>query len=242
VDSGAEDVVFFALNTDDPFVYGESDAFTIFNPEDVTLVSIDPEWKYRGEAEFELELTGSSFVSSSVVLFNGEVDGLLGSREFVADLPSPFTATRYHSLIVERKSLPDVLEITAITKDPRGDIVMVSSEIIADELVRLDDERLRALKDVEEARKRRNEIADAMKSASAEERPTMIEEGDRVRVVPREKSPTSLNYAGQRGIVTMTTPSVYGPLFFVHIDGNPGGVETGFSEEDLLEVQEWEED
>ena len=69
----------------------------------------------------------------------------------------------------------------------------------------------------------------------------MIEEGDRVRVVAREKSPPSLKYAGQRGIVAMTTPSVYGPLFYVHIDGNPGGVETGFSEEDLQEVQEWEE-
>lgn len=29
------------------------------------------------------------------------------------DLPSPFPATRYHSLIVERESLPDCLEITA---------------------------------------------------------------------------------------------------------------------------------
>jgi len=32
-------------------------------------------------------------------------------------LPSPFDATRYHSLIVERDSLPDCLEITATTDD-----------------------------------------------------------------------------------------------------------------------------
>jgi anthranilate synthase/aminodeoxychorismate synthase-like glutamine amidotransferase len=32
-------------------------------------------------------------------------------------LPNPFTATRYHSLIVERKSLPRELAITAETRD-----------------------------------------------------------------------------------------------------------------------------
>jgi para-aminobenzoate synthetase component II len=32
-------------------------------------------------------------------------------------LPNPFTATRYHSLIVERSSLPDSLQITAETDD-----------------------------------------------------------------------------------------------------------------------------
>ncbi len=34
-----------------------------------------------------------------------------------ANIPSPFTATRYHSLIVERASLPDCLEVTAETAD-----------------------------------------------------------------------------------------------------------------------------
>ena len=34
-----------------------------------------------------------------------------------ADLPNPFEATRYHSLIVERATLPDELEVTAETPD-----------------------------------------------------------------------------------------------------------------------------
>ena len=38
-------------------------------------------------------------------------------RSVFTGLPSPFTATRYHSLAVRRETLPDVLEVTAWTAD-----------------------------------------------------------------------------------------------------------------------------
>lgn len=37
------------------------------------------------------------------------------------DIPNPVKVTRYHSLIVEKNSLPDSLEITAWTEDEEGD-------------------------------------------------------------------------------------------------------------------------
>ncbi len=37
-------------------------------------------------------------------------------------LTNPFTATRYHSLVIEQASLPDCLEITAWTQDETGTI------------------------------------------------------------------------------------------------------------------------
>ncbi|MES1205173.1 MAG: aminodeoxychorismate/anthranilate synthase component II [Pseudomonadota bacterium] len=42
-------------------------------------------------------------------------------RGAFADLPQPFQATRYHSLVVERSSLPDCLEITATTAAQGGE-------------------------------------------------------------------------------------------------------------------------
>ena len=51
-------------------------------------------------------------------LMHGKTSGVHHAGQGVfAGLPSPFTATRYHSLAVERASLPDCLEVTAWTDD-----------------------------------------------------------------------------------------------------------------------------
>lgn len=39
-----------------------------------------------------------------------------------AGLPSPFEATRYHSLVVEKTSVPDCLEVTAWTENDDGTV------------------------------------------------------------------------------------------------------------------------
>ena len=43
-------------------------------------------------------------------------------RGVFAGLPNPFEATRYHSLVVDRASLPDCLEVTAWTEHADGSI------------------------------------------------------------------------------------------------------------------------
>ena len=51
-------------------------------------------------------------------IMHGKIDAIHHSGAGVlAGLPSPFSATRYHSLVVERDSLPDTLEITAESGD-----------------------------------------------------------------------------------------------------------------------------
>lgn len=51
-------------------------------------------------------------------LMHGKTSAIRHSGKGVfADLPNPFTATRYHSLAVEQASLPDGLEVTAWTDD-----------------------------------------------------------------------------------------------------------------------------
>jgi anthranilate synthase component 2 len=55
-------------------------------------------------------------------------------------LPSPFTATRYHSLAIERSSLPDCLEVTAWTVD--GEIMGVRHKTLAVEGVQFHPESI----------------------------------------------------------------------------------------------------
>jgi para-aminobenzoate synthetase component 2 len=55
-------------------------------------------------------------------LMHGKTSGIEhDGRTIYRGLPSPFDATRYHSLIVEEASFPDVLEVSARTK--KGEIM-----------------------------------------------------------------------------------------------------------------------
>lgn len=63
---------------------------------------------------------GGQIVRAQKVM-HGKTSPIHHSGEGVfKDLPSPITATRYHSLVVEADSLPDCLEVTAWTEDEIG--------------------------------------------------------------------------------------------------------------------------
>lgn len=55
-------------------------------------------------------------------------------------LPNPYTATRYHSLVIEKETLPDCLEITAWTED--GEIMGVRHKTLAVEGVQFHPESI----------------------------------------------------------------------------------------------------
>ncbi|MDB4941671.1 MAG: Anthranilate synthase, amidotransferase component [Labilithrix sp.] len=74
-------------------------------------------------------------------LMHGKVSPILhdGAGVF-AGLPSPFEATRYHSLVVERASLPECLEVTAWTAE--GEIMGIRHKALAIEGVQFHPESI----------------------------------------------------------------------------------------------------
>jgi para-aminobenzoate synthetase component II len=60
---------------------------------------------------------GGRVVRAQKIMHGKTSDIQHDSKTIFHGLPQPFVATRYHSLIVERKSLPRMLEISAETSD-----------------------------------------------------------------------------------------------------------------------------
>ncbi len=60
---------------------------------------------------------GGEIVHARTIM-HGKTSQIFHNQQGVfAGLPSPYTATRYHSLVIRRESCPDCLEITAWTDD-----------------------------------------------------------------------------------------------------------------------------
>jgi anthranilate synthase component 2 len=69
-----------------------------------------------------LGLVAGGTVVQAPVQMHGKTSEIYHNRQGVfAELPNPFRATRYHSLIIDRATCPDILEITAWTDD---DLIM----------------------------------------------------------------------------------------------------------------------
>jgi para-aminobenzoate synthetase component II len=60
---------------------------------------------------------GGDVVSAPTIMHGKTSDIFHDGRTIFGGLPSPFTATRYHSLVVSPETFPDCLEISARTKD-----------------------------------------------------------------------------------------------------------------------------
>jgi anthranilate synthase component 2 len=86
-------------------------------PRDLPILGVCLGHQAMGQAE------GGKVIRAKT-LMHGKTDRIHHNGGGVfRDIPSPFTATRYHSLAIERDSLPGTLEVTAWTDD--GEIMGV---------------------------------------------------------------------------------------------------------------------
>ena len=74
------------------------------------------------------EVFGGKVVRAARVMHGKTSQIFHDSKGVFKDIDNPFVATRYHSLLVERKSFPKVLTITAQTKEK--EIMAAAIEVI----------------------------------------------------------------------------------------------------------------
>lgn len=56
-------------------------------------------------------------------VMHGRLSAIYHNNQSVfVDLPNPFNATRYHSLVIDKNTLPDCLEVTAWTQNTNGSL------------------------------------------------------------------------------------------------------------------------
>ncbi len=63
---------------------------------------------------------GGDIVHAGAVMHGKTSPIYHGDTGVFTDLPNPFEATRYHSLVIDRKTLPDCLEVIAWTRGADG--------------------------------------------------------------------------------------------------------------------------
>ena len=65
---------------------------------------------------------GGNIIRAKTVMHGRLSDMHHSSKGIFSNLPSPFAATRYHSLVIEQESLPECLEVTCWTNQADGSI------------------------------------------------------------------------------------------------------------------------
>ncbi|AQZ82539.1 anthranilate synthase component II [Acinetobacter calcoaceticus] len=63
---------------------------------------------------------GGNIVRAKTVMHGRLSDMYHNNKGIFSNLPSPFSATRYHSLVIDQQTLPDCLEVTCWTNEADG--------------------------------------------------------------------------------------------------------------------------
>ena len=63
---------------------------------------------------------GGKIVRAKTVMHGRLSDMYHSNKGIFSNLPSPFSATRYHSLVIDQETLPDCLEVTCWTNEADG--------------------------------------------------------------------------------------------------------------------------